>query len=178
MSRPPPMRFLTRHDPRADNSIELLEIAKRLATEVFEVDGEIPATFLFDNPPGNFTSALQWGWSNDDEKHRIAYTIHQMCVQLDLPRYAVVIEMYFSTFKASPGTSMEEVQKRMPRPRDDPNRRECILIAVHSLRGEPTVTALYVIERPESGKPRLVLDSKMSGMEFVDMTFAPPTTKH
>lgn len=173
MNKMPPLTFLERHDPRAENMQELLEIAKKVTTDLFEADGEIKPTFLFDNPPGNFTSAMQFPWRNDNEKHAVAHCVRSMLSTLGLNRYAVICEMFFSVVRVRAGDSMSDAYKNAPRPSENPNRSEGILISVHDVTGEKSLSACYVIERPANAKPRITLDERFNSGSFIDMTFAP-----
>lgn len=174
----PEMRFLTRHDPQAHSDQELLEIAKTLATEEFEKDGDLPPTFMFDNPPGQFTSAFQTVWGGNNEKHAIARTVCKMFSIIGAERYAIIIEMWFLMQKHEPGTTAKEAQERMGLPSQSPDLREGVLIVVHG-EGNRPLSFLYEIIRPEGRKPHLIPRPEMAkGGEFIDMTFAPaPATK-
>lgn len=174
----PPIRFLPPGIPRADSGPALLEIAKGATEAIFALNGEILPTFMFDNP-GGYTSAMQIPWSNPSEKRAVAFTVRRMFEVLGIKRYAVITEMWFSIARHSKATSVAEAlaANATIRPSQDPNRKEGILVVVHD--NDQTHAALYVIERPPGGSPRLRLEKDDAPGQFVDMLFAPaPKQSH
>lgn len=172
----PKTRFLPPGIPRAQSAQELLEIAKGTAIALFNHLGGIEPTFMFDNPPGQYTSAMQVLWQNATEKHMVAHTMRKMFEALGLTRYAVITEIWWSEVRAT-GT-LAEAMNSAPRPSKDPNRKEGIIIIVHD-GPDITLSAMFEIHRPAGAKPHLTEVSQKGASQFVDMTFAPvPKTKN
>lgn len=168
---PPPLRFLRRFDPPAATSQELLKVATSAAKDIFYKNGEIVSgTFMFHNPPGEFTSTCEFGWRSTSEKLKVAYTVRKMLEMVGAERYAVISEVWYYSTSAKDRT-MADIQRNDPAPSQHPDRKEGVMVLVRD-RTDTPLSSFFDIKRRINAKPMLVdhLDhSKVS--ELVDMTF-------
>lgn len=167
----PPLRFLRRFDPPAATSEELLKVATAAAKDIFYKNGEIiSGTFMFDNPPGGFTSACAIPWSDTSSKLRVAYSVRKMLETIGIERYAVMSEVWYYSTSAKDRT-MADIQRNDPVPSEHPDRKEGVMVLVRD-RTDTPLSSFFDIKRRINAKPMLVEypdQDKVS--ELVDMTF-------
>lgn len=166
----PPFRYLTRHDRQAHSSRDLLELAKTVASEIFSNDGEIPPTFLFDNPAGNFTSACQIAWGDNESKKRVAYAMRRALEAMDCERYAVITEVWVTQKKLDKNKNIEEAIEEEAPPSKHPDRQEGVMILVRD-RTDMPLSYMFKIIRPTNKEPSLEKYTDSEPTDIVDLTF-------
>lgn len=168
----PPITFLDRKDPQAHSSAELLEIAKTMVIEEFRKHGTINPTFMFDNPPGGYTTSMQTAWTDTAEKAGVALAVRKMLEFIKAERYAIITEAWYVSVEVDKDTSAGEAYRdatKGPLPSEHPDRKECITIIVWGSGPEP-LGHMFEIKRRVNSRPVLV-DSKLNPDGLIDMRF-------
>lgn len=177
MDWPPPIKFLVRKDPQAKTSAELLEIAKKLVAEEFAKKGEIPPTFMFDNPLGGHTSAMQVWWNGTAQKRASGMLLRKLLEEISAERYAIITEAWFVSAKVKKDQTAGEAYKAYTdlklAPSEHPDRKECITVIVWGPETEPLTHVFYIKRRPNSRPVLVDADdwNNLAGGQMIDMTF-------
>lgn len=165
------MLFLSRHDPRTNSAAELFATAQKVAKEEFWKHGKILPTFLFDNEPGGYTSAVQLPWRDNKEKHAVSYAIKKTLEAFGADRYAVITEAWYYSQNAKSADSAWDSFRNNPPPSEHPDRKECVTIFVYDRSTPPLSCLLPIIRRPNS-RPKLGDPEHADGGDgLIDMTF-------
>lgn len=168
--------FLNRRDKLTKTSAEMLELAKKIATEEFWKKGKLSgAIFVFDNPPGDCTSSMLVGWRENREKHAVADAARNALRAIGAIRYAVIVEMWFLMQHTENGQSVGKLYKEMTAndmtPSQHPDRQEGVIVVVHDDTDQP-LSALFDIKRRVNSRPVLALREQTDNFgQMIDMTF-------